>query len=124
MTVFDGLRVLVVEDELLQRLTLSDMIGDLGGALAGGAASVASALELVGGTDCDLAVLDVNLEGERIDPVARALAQRGVPMVFATGYGEGGIAPEFRGWPAMSKPYTQDHLLRAAAAALARRPAA
>ncbi len=83
-----GLRVLVVEDEALISLELAATVTELGGRVVGPAATVAEALRLVAKGRIDAAVLDLNLAGERSDPVARALREAGVPFVVSTGYGE------------------------------------
>src|SRR5882672_10430883 len=86
-----GARVLVVEDELMIRMLLEDMLGELGYTVAAAAANMNEALEAAKNADFDLAILDVNLNGEPVSPVADALVARGVPFVFATGYGEHGL---------------------------------
>lgn len=112
-----GKRILVVEDEALIAVMVEDMLSDMGSEVVGPAATIEEALRLVGSEALDGAVLDVNVRGERIDPVAEALVARGVPMLFATGYGEvrltGGGAPAV-----IDKPYTQDKLARALQAAM------
>jgi PAS domain S-box-containing protein len=83
-----GRRVLVVEDEALISLQLASAVAELGGRVVGPAATVAEALRLVAQGELDAAVLDLNLGGERSDPVARALREAGVPFVLSTGYGD------------------------------------
>jgi CheY-like chemotaxis protein len=82
-----GSRVLVVEDELMIRMLLEDMLGELGYTVAAEAAHLDEALEATRSADFDLAILDVNLDGQPISPVVEALVARGA-FVFATGYGE------------------------------------
>ena len=60
--------------------------------------------------DFDLAILDVNLNGQTTGPVAEALAARGTPFVFATGYGEHGLPEQFRDRPTLKKPFQLDGL--------------
>ena len=86
-----GKRILVVEDELMIRMLLEDMLGELGYIVAAEAARIDEALDAANNADFDVAILDVNLNGEPILPVADALAARGTPFVFATGYGERGL---------------------------------
>jgi FixJ family two-component response regulator len=74
-------------------------------------------LDTVGAT---AAVLDVNVAGEPVYPVAEALTARGIPVVFTTGYGDSGIAAPWRDWPIVQKPFSQDQLERALRAAVAR----
>ena len=84
-----SLRILVVEDEGLVALTLEDLLEDLGCQVVGSVGTLAAAMEFVGsGAAFDAAFLDVNVGGERVFPVAEALAERAVPFAFTTGYGE------------------------------------
>ena len=106
----DGLRVLVVEDEAAISLLLEDMLLDFGCEVVGPAARLATALEAAGKEALDLAILDVNVAGEPIYPVAEALQARGVPFVFSTGYGSAGIRDEFRERPVLQKPFAQNDL--------------
>ena len=107
-----GKRVLVVEDETLVAMLLEDMIADLGGVLAGSASRVARALEIIndGSTQIELAVLDVNLGGEEAFPIAAALAERGIPFAFSTGYGSAGLPEEWRSRPMLQKPFTHEQV--------------
>jgi CheY-like chemotaxis protein len=83
------LRVLIVEDEGLVAMMLEDFLEDLGCQLAASLASVGDALAWIeAGGEADAALLDVNLNGEPVFPVAERLAARGVPFAFTTGYGE------------------------------------
>jgi CheY-like chemotaxis protein len=104
------LRILVVEDELMIRMLLEDMLGELGHTIAAAAARIDEALEAVRTADVDLAILDVNLNGEPISPVADALVARGVPFVFATGYGEHGLPAPYRDRPTLKKPFQLESL--------------
>jgi CheY-like chemotaxis protein len=115
-----GLRLLLVEDEAMVAMMLEDMLGDFGCAVVGPAASVAAALELAGREAIDGAILDVNVGGEPIYPVAEALAARGVPFVFTTGYGAADIDRRFAGAPAVQKPFSAGALRDALARTLAR----
>lgn len=112
-----GRRILVVEDEAIVADMLENILTDAGAVVVGPAGTVAAALRLATGEPLDAAVLDVNLRGERIDPVADVLRSRAIPLVFATGYGEGSASA-----PAdaiiISKPYTDERLLRALDACL------
>ena len=98
-------RVLVVEDELMIRMLLEDMLGELGYTVAAEAARLDEALEATKTADFDLAILDVNLDGQPISPVVDALVARGTPFVFATGYGERGLPEPYRGRPTLKKPF-------------------
>jgi two-component SAPR family response regulator len=112
-----GKRILVVEDEALIAVMVEDMLIEMGGEVIGPAATIDDALDMAREHTLDAAVLDVNVRGQRIDPVAEALMARGVPVLFATGYGEVRLAS---GAPAtvIDKPYTQDKLSRGIAAAI------
>lgn len=106
----NGLRVLVVEDEAAISLLLEDMLLDFGCEVIGPAARLASALDIVDREKVDLAILDVNVAGEPIYPVADALALRAIPFVFSTGYGSAGIKDAFRERPVLQKPFAQNDL--------------
>lgn len=112
-------RVLLVEDEAMVAMAIEDMLTELGFEVLGPAARVAVALELLAANPVDLAVLDVNLGGEAVFPVADRLAERAVPFVFSTGYGASGVDPRHLGRPILQKPYTEDDLRRALEAAAA-----
>jgi CheY-like chemotaxis protein len=103
-------RILVVEDEYLIRMLLEDMLADLGYEIAGAVGTVAEAADLAATAEIDIAILDVNLDGKEIYPVAAILASRGLPFVFVSGYGEGSLAEPFRNRPSLQKPFQADHL--------------
>jgi CheY-like chemotaxis protein len=105
-----GLRLLVVEDEALVAILLEDMLVDLGCTVVGVSGNVADALSRLVTADIDGAVLDVNIGGEMVFPVADALAARGTPFVFATGYGRTGIDERYPRAPVLTKPYSRDAL--------------
>jgi CheY-like chemotaxis protein len=105
-----GLRVLVVEDEAAISLLLEDMLLDFGCTVVGPAARLATALQTVEREALDLAILDVNVAGEPIYPVAEILEKKGVPFVFSTGYGSAGIKDAFRNRPVLQKPFAQHDL--------------
>src|SRR4029079_14416273 len=88
-------RVLVVEDEYLIRMLLEDMLEELGYGLAAAVGTINEATEHASNSEFDVAVLDVNLDGREIYPVADILAKRGLPFVFVTGYGEGSLAEPY-----------------------------
>lgn len=112
-----GKRILVVEDEALIAVMVEDMLAEMGSEVVGPAATIEQALALARAEEIDGAVLDVNVRGERIDPVAEALALRGIPMLFATGYGEVRLASG-AATTVIDKPYTQEKLARGLAAAM------
>ncbi len=106
----NGLRILVVEDEAAISLLLEDMLLDFGCEVVGPAARLSAALDAVSREQVDLAILDVNVAGEPIYPVAEALAKREIPFVFSTGYGSAGIRDTFRDRPVLQKPFAQHDL--------------
>ena len=101
-------QILVVEDELMIRMLLEDMLSELGNTVAAEAAGIEEALEATKNADFDLAILDANLNGQPVSPVADALVARGTPFVFATGYGE--LPEPYRDRPTLKKPYQMDGL--------------
>jgi CheY-like chemotaxis protein len=113
-------RVLIVEDELMIRILFEQMLRKLGYTIAAEAARVAEAIEAVRSVDFDLAILDINLDGQLALPVADALAARGMPFVFVTGYGRGGVPESYRDRPTLKKPFLLDELRRILEAAVGR----
>jgi CheY-like chemotaxis protein len=105
---FAGRRVLVVEDESLVAMLLETILEDMGCVPVGPAATVDEGLQMATGDEpIDAALLDVNVAGRQVFPIAQALKDRGVPFVFSTGYGEGGLPNEWRGQPTLQKPFTE-----------------
>lgn len=119
-TSLGGRNVLVVEDEYLMAMSLSDELQEAGAKVVGPAASVAKAMRLVDAADAiDFALLDLNLGGESAFPLADVLAARGVPFVFLTGYDASAIPAAYRAVPRLGKPLAADEIVRSVAAALA-----
>jgi len=112
-------RVLVVEDEYLIRMLLEDMLSELGYELAAAVGSLAEASELAAHGDFNVAILDVNLDGVEVYPVADILSRRGLPFVFVTGYGESSLSENHRGRPTLQKPFQADELQAVLAGLLA-----
>lgn len=110
MTELRGLRVLIVEDEATVAMLIEDMLEDLGCRVMASLASVATASEAVDHTDIDFAVLDVNVAGELVFPVAERLRDRGIPFLFSTGYGATGLLAEFSSCQVVAKPFAQTDL--------------
>ena len=106
-----GTRVLVVEDEYLVASLIEDMLESAGCVVSGPISRVADALKAVDRDSYDAAILDVNLAGDRIDPVADALSQRNVPFMFVTGYSNGSLPAEFAKRPRLCKPFKMEELL-------------
>jgi CheY-like chemotaxis protein len=104
------IRILLVEDEALIALMLEDMVEGMGCAVTGVAPRVDLALSMAETGQFDVAILDVNVAGENIEPVAERLSARGIPFVFATGYGEAGVPLRFRDRPVVAKPLRSEQL--------------
>ncbi len=107
-----GLRVLVVEDEMMVSMLIEDMLTDLGCIVVGPASRLDEAMALVEEAQIDCAVLDVNLGGQPIFPLADVLRERGVSFAFATGYGDAGLREADRGSPVLQKPFREGDLAR------------
>src|ERR1700689_3665216 len=112
-----GKRVLVVEDEVMIRMLLEGMLTDLGHTVVAEAGEIDQALALAKQGDFDIAILDVNLDGKPITPVVEILIERGVPFVFASGYGQRGVPEAYRASPALQKPFQVEALAKAIDAA-------
>ena len=108
----NGLRVLVVEDEMMVSMLIEDMLTDLGCTIVGPASRLDEALQLAGEAELDCAVLDVNLGGQPIFPLADLLRQMGRPFAFATGYGDAGLRDVDKGSPVLQKPFREGDLAR------------
>ena len=104
--------VFLVEDEVMIRMMVADMLEELGYGVAAEAGEIGEALRLVQSTDFDLAILDVNVNGKVISPVAELLQARKRPFIFATGYGSSGLPPEYRDRPALQKPFQLETLAK------------
>ncbi len=109
MSGVEGRRILLVEDESLVAMLAEDMLLDLGCEVVV-AMRLEQALAHARSQPLDLAVLDVNLGETSSYPVADLLFERGIPFVFATGYGSAGLDTPYRGVPVMQKPYQQRQL--------------
>lgn len=101
------LHILIVEDELLPATLLEIAVMDAGH-VAHRAAGLSKAMALASAEPFDAAVLDVNLAGEFVFPLAALLRKRAVPFLFATGYGRAGVPPEYQDCTVLQKPYATD----------------
>lgn len=109
-----GQRAFIVEDETLVLFNLEDILSELGCVVVGQAMHLSEAVRLAGNVDeVDFALLDVNLRGEQVFPVAELLRERGIPVIFATGYGAGGLPDAWREHPVIVKPYTHQDVEKA-----------
>ncbi|MGO4170409.1 response regulator [Novosphingobium sp. YAF33] len=113
-----GKRILVVEDEMLVAMNIEDSLLDFGAVVVGPALRLENALELAGQAQFDIAILDVNLHGGRSYPVAEVLQARGVPFIFATGYGHTDDGEMSNSVTTLTKPFRSEDLEQALLGAL------
>jgi CheY-like chemotaxis protein len=107
-----GGSVFLVEDEVMIRMMVADMLEELGYRIAAEAGEISEAIKLAQSTDFDLAILDVNVNGKVISPVADLIRARNRPFIFATGYGSSGLPEEYRDRPSLQKPFQIETLAR------------
>jgi CheY-like chemotaxis protein len=112
-TADSGLQILIVEDESMVAMMIEDMLEDLGHKVIATSGRMPDASKLVSDANADLAILDVNLNGEETYPLADSLAARAIPFIFATGYGSSGIKAEWSGVPVLQKPFQSRELAEA-----------
>lgn len=105
MKIGSDTRVLVVEDEALISMLIEDMLTDIGFKCVDVAASIESALEVLGKAKPDFAMLDINLNGTRSFPIADLLMSREIPFVFLSGYGSRGLDSAYAGAKILQKPF-------------------
>ena len=105
--------VLLVEDEVLIRMMISDMLAELGHRVIAEAGSIDEALPIAASAEFGLAILDVNLNGAKITPVAGVIKARNLPIIFATGYGFAGLPEDFSNYLALQKPFQVEALAKA-----------
>lgn len=106
-----GRSVLLVEDEMLNMMMFEAMLADLGCQAVTVSATIEDALARVADQPFDVAMLDLNLGGVKSYPIADALAARGVPFFFSTGYGEKDIEAAYRERPVLNKPFQAAQLV-------------
>jgi CheY-like chemotaxis protein len=109
----NSLRIFVVEDEMTIALMIEDMLTDLGHQVAGVAMRLPQAAAMARDVQADVAILDINLDGRRSFPVAQMLRERGVKLLFASGYGSPGLEAPFLGETIIKKPFEASDLKRA-----------
>lgn len=105
-----GGSVFLVEDEVMIRMMVADMLEELGYRVAAEAGEINEAIRLAESAEFDIAILDVNVNGKVISPVASVLDARNRPFIFATGYGAQGLPEEYRDRPALQKPFQMETL--------------
>jgi PAS domain S-box-containing protein len=105
-------RILLVEDEALVGMMMRDILLEHGLFVIGPCCTLSEAMATIGATDVDCAILDLNLGGEAVYPVAEKLSGRGVPFLFITGYGRESIDDKFKGVPVLQKPVIREGLER------------
>ena len=104
------LRILLVEDENLIALLLEDMLDELGHIVVGPVGRLNRALEMAERETFDFAILDVNINGGETYPIAEALAARGIPFAFSTGYTKGSLPARYHTRPTLQKPFQRHDL--------------
>lgn len=104
--------IFVVEDEALIRMMLVEMIEELGHRVVAEAGHLDQARSLAETEQYDLAILDINLQGSNVRPVAEAITARGRPFFFLSGYGSGGVPEQFKDRPTLHKPCAIEMLSR------------
>ncbi len=109
-------RVLVVEDEFLVAMTLQDSLEDWGYEVVGPSGHLQDAMDLLEAEPVDAAIIDVNLAGQPIFPLAARLKARGIPFVLTTGYERSVIPEEFRDAAWLQKPVREAELREAVGA--------
>jgi CheY-like chemotaxis protein len=105
-------RVLVVEDEALVGMLLEEMLRELDYELAALSTHLDEALSLARAAQFDFALLDINLNGQYSFPVADVIRERGLPFLFATGYGSRILTAAYKDVPILQKPFSLDELRR------------
>lgn len=109
-----GKHILIVEDEFLIAIHAADVIENLGFQVVGPVATIAQALDILRNERVDGALLDVNLSGTLIFPVAEELAARGIPFILTSGYESSGLPEIWRDRPHLRKPVIERELARLA----------
>lgn len=107
-----GKRVLVVEDEFLVAVQVEELLEEAGCVVVGPFARVPAAVSAARAEDIDAALLDVNVAGEKVFPVAHVLEERGIPFLFVTGYGQAALPKNRPDWEACAKPFHPKQLAR------------
>jgi PAS domain S-box-containing protein len=117
-----GKRIIVIEDEPLVAMDVEAQLQSAGWNVVGMAGTLEQARALIGSTECDAALLDVNLGGKPVDELAAALTRRNIPFAFATGYGRSGLPAGFREGLILNKPFSGAQLQAVVGALLEQAP--
>ena len=115
-------RIMIAEDEPLLAMALGEQLREYGFEVAGVAASVRQAVALLGEVTCDAAILDCNLRGESVEPLATLLQERQIPFIFHSGYNGKNVPAKFNDVPFLSKPVSSEALLSAVRSLLPEHP--
>ena len=105
-----GRRILVVEDDMLIAVFIEEVLHELGCIVVGPASKLDQALRLANDEVFDAAILDVTIRGGQAFPVAESLRSRGIPFVFASGYGDWALPASLQGQNRLTKPFTIEEL--------------
>lgn len=105
-----GIRVLLVEDQMIVAMQVEDILHAAGCEVVGPVGTLQAAITLAHAEVLDAAVLDINLDGEKVYPAAEELQARGIPFILATGYGDAALPEKWRNRPRLSKPYRREQL--------------
>ena len=116
----DKLRILVVEDEALIAMEIEELLRSLGFAVVGPVGHLGAALEFARSEPLDGGMLDVNISGGLVFPVAELLLGRGLPLIFSTGYGSDRLPPAFRASACLHKPFSREQLKQVVTGTFAR----
>ena len=106
----EGRRIIIVEDEPLILMDMEQSLSEAGAEIAGTAGNLDAAKDLVSHTECDAALLDTNLSGERVEELAMTLTRRNIPFAFVTGYGRDALPEGFREGVLLNKPFSPEQL--------------
>jgi DNA-binding response OmpR family regulator len=107
-----GMRVLVVEDEMLVALLVEDYLKEHGCVVVGPASTIAEALRIASSQPLHAAVMDVNVAGEKAYPVAEMLDRLGIPFLFVSGYGQSAVPDDRPAWRVCAKPFKGEDMVR------------
>jgi len=102
----EGRRILVVEDSPLIATVLEDMLSSIGCKVVGPTGNMAFAVDLAKSESMDAAIIDLNIRGGKVYPVAEVLRDRDIPFLLASGYADWTLREDFKDRPRLAKPYT------------------